>query len=211
MSAHLLGLLAQHSYPAIFLLLFACGVGAPLSEDLILVATGALVGKGLASPLVAIPVAYAGVVLGDCCLFLIGRRFGPRVLTHPKVSRLLSPERYARAKARFQKWGAWVVLGARFVAGTRAATFLTAGSLGVPLHRFLLADALGAAVTVPGTILLARAGAEHLDAGALPLIKKLLAGLVLTVALVLLVRALLRRRAAGAIVAEARKLEDAGP
>jgi membrane-associated protein len=211
MSAQLLALLAQHSYPAIFLLLFACGLGAPLSEDLILVATGALVGKGLASATLAIPVAYAGVVLGDCCLFLIGRRFGPRVLTHPKLSRLLTPERYARAKARFQKWGAWVVFASRFLAGTRAATFLTAGSLGVPLHRFVLADALGAAVTVPATILLARAGAEHLDAGALPMVKKVVAGVVLLVALTLLVRFLLKRRAAGAIVAEPRKLEDAGP
>ena len=52
--------IGRFSYPAVYLLLCACGVGAPLSEDLIVLAGGVLAAKGgaLLWPMAA--VAWAG-------------------------------------------------------------------------------------------------------------------------------------------------------
>ena len=41
------------------------------------------------------------------------------------------------------------VFYARFLAGLRAVVYLSAGSLGVPISRFLMYDLLGALISVP--------------------------------------------------------------
>ena len=41
------------------------------------------------------------------------------------------------------------VFYARFLAGLRAVVYLSAGSLGVPISRFLMYDLLGAVISVP--------------------------------------------------------------
>src|SRR5690349_8470519 len=98
-------LLTHFSYPAIFGLLLACGIGAPLSEELILLGTGALVAKGVCHPAAAVAVAFAGVLGGDLLLFSIGKRLGNRALTNRRVQKFCPPARREALTRRFEKWG----------------------------------------------------------------------------------------------------------
>jgi len=200
-------LLARFSYPAIFGLLLACGVGAPLSEEVILLGAGALVAKGLCQPIETIAVAYAGVLAGDLLLFTLARRIGGRALGHPRLRKVCPPARREVLAARFAKWGALAIFAARFVAGLRACTFFGAGLLGVPRRRFALADALAAAIWVPAVILLAKQVTPFLHG---PVLGVLRTG-ALAAAGGAVVYLLARRLAArlGAIVAARRDLGDA--
>lgn len=127
-----------------------------------MLATGLLVAKGAIHLIGALTVGYAGVLSGDMALYTIGRKVGRKALSHPRLSKLISPATLEKTSARFQRFGAGAVFAARFVAGTRIATFLSAGVLGVPFRRFILADGLAALITVPALVLFARASAEKL-------------------------------------------------
>jgi len=199
----ILALLAHCPYAAVFGLLLACGLGAPLSEDLILVATGALVAQGVLPAAGGVAVALAGVLAGDLALFALGRRLGGRALDGRLGRRLLPPPKRARLTARLSRWGLLAVFGARFIAGARACTFFAAGTLGVPRRRFVLTDTLAAAIWVPAMVLLSSAGASLLRGPALHAVR--------TVALIALAGVLgvwLARKGAAA-VAGRRPMEDA--
>jgi membrane-associated protein len=135
------------SYPAVFLLLVLCGVGAPLSEELIVLTGGLVVARSGASLSIMALAAYLGILAGDSALYRLGRSLGPRVFAHPRLAKMLTPERIGLLQKLFARRGAVAVFLARFLPGLRAPAFLLAGATGVPYRRFLLAD--GAAAWIP--------------------------------------------------------------
>lgn len=142
-------LIYRFTYPAILLLLVGGGVGVPVPEELVVLTSGVLVGQGRAELIAAGLACYLGVLTGDLLLYLIGRQAGPKVLEQRHFRRLFSPERVRRIEEKVTRHGALTIVFARFVAGLRAPTFLVAGVSRFPLRRFLVADALAAAVSVP--------------------------------------------------------------
>ncbi|QRN94250.1 DedA family protein [Archangium violaceum] len=142
--------IAGFSYPAVFLLLVLCGVGAPLSEELVVITGGLVVARSGASlPMMALT-AYLGILAGDSALYRIGRSLGPRVFSHPKLAKMLTPTRVELLRKMFARRGALTVFLARFLPGLRAPAFLLAGATGVPYRRFLLADGAAAWVAAMG-------------------------------------------------------------
>jgi membrane protein DedA with SNARE-associated domain len=146
--------LENWGYPALALLLGATGFGSPIPEDLLLVAAGYLISADVFSWRVTLPLAYLGVTGSDCILYWIGTQ----VRSHSQawLKRFVRPSRLALATG-WLRHGHVVVFIARLVPGTRAVTFIAAGVHGIPFRRFLLFDAIGAAVWVP---LLLFAGAQ---------------------------------------------------
>jgi membrane-associated protein len=142
--------IAGFSYPAVFLLLVLCGVGAPLSEELVIITGGLVVARTGASLSVMALAAYVGIVAGDSALYRIGRSLGPKVFSHPKLSKMLTPARLRLLQKLFARRGALAVFLARFLPGLRAPAFLLAGATGVPYRRFLLADAAAAWIPAMG-------------------------------------------------------------
>lgn len=143
-------LIAQFSYLAVFLLLVAGGVGAPVSEELTLIAGGVAIARGGGSLPLMIVVALAGVLCGDYLLYRIGRKLGPKAMTSKRFGKILTPERVAKVEGYFLKYGAWTIFGAGFVAGLRAPTFLISGVINYPIRKFLLADLACVVLFVPG-------------------------------------------------------------
>lgn len=139
-------LLQAFSYPAVFGLLAASGVGAPVSEELVLLAGGLLASKGSLSLPAMMAVAYLGLLVGDSLLYRIGRSLGTRALKSPRLKSVLTPSRVERVQGHFRQRGALTIAVARFTPGLRAPTFLIAGMSGLPYRSFLLADALAATV-----------------------------------------------------------------
>ncbi len=160
----LIGLFTNYGYLAVFSVLLACGFGVPIPEDVSLVAGGIIAGLGYADPWIMCGVGLAGVLLGDASVFLIGRRFGARVLGQRWARRLLSPRRYAQVQDRFDRYGNRMLFIARFLPGLRTAVFLSAGmTRRVGFGRFLLLDGAAALISVPLWVALGYYGAENRD------------------------------------------------
>jgi membrane protein DedA with SNARE-associated domain len=155
----LLGLLASGTHesiwrwiqhggpPVLFLLLFSCGLGLPLPEDIPLVVAGAMVAAGKMHIGVAAICAWCGIIGGDCVLYSLGRKFGMEVTRIPFIGRHLQPERIRKVEGMFQRWGIWVVAIGRMFAGIRGAMVVVAGATHFTFWKFLIADGLAAVVS----------------------------------------------------------------
>jgi membrane protein DedA with SNARE-associated domain len=155
--------LSKYTYPAMLLLLAVAGLGVPVSEDLTLLLAGALAGDGVTRFWPTLIAGYLGVVFGDLLIYNWGRRLGPAAYNHPRVRKHLSPARQQRLDAHFHKHGFLTVIVGRHTPILRALAFFLAGASGVPPWKFLLADCLSAAITVPIVVSLGYFFGDHLD------------------------------------------------
>jgi membrane protein DedA with SNARE-associated domain len=155
--------LSKYTYPAMLALLAAAGLGVPISEDLTLLLAGALAGDGITRFWPTLIAGYLGVLIGDLLIYTWGKRLGPAAYGHPRVRKHLSPERRQKLDAHFHRHGFLTVVVGRHTPVLRAAVFFLAGASGVPPWKFLLADGLSAAVTVPVLVWLGYYFGDHLD------------------------------------------------
>lgn len=182
------------SYPAVLGLLISAGFGAPVSEDAIMIAAGMVIAHANGSLIAMILVAWVGVVIGDSALWRIGSRLGTRAVKVRHIQRVLTPSRLAWVERHFERYGVLTIFFARFLIGFRSVTFLSAGTTGMSYRRFIIADALGAAIFVPTLVWLGwRFGEAVLDdvKGALAW----LLGGAIAVVLTIVVVSVIRRRA----------------
>jgi membrane-associated protein len=187
--------ISTFSYPAVFLLLLAAGMGMPISEDVVLVAGGVAAGQTGVSLGWMMLCAWVGVVCGDYILFRIGRRFGHRALNQRWVRKAATPRRVAWVTSHFDKYGVLTVFMARFTIGLRVVTFVSAGVSGIRSAKFLAADAAAAAIFVPALVWLGFRFGNAILADVESTLAWVL-GAVLTVLAVGVVSAAIRRRRA---------------
>ncbi len=137
-------------YPALLIILIVASLGVPIPEDIPLIAAGVLLKThGIASWHGTLIVALIGIMSGDLVLYTLGRRWGPDVVSHRSVRWLITPRRFTRLSAEFQRHGTWMCFVGRFIVGVRAAMCMTAGATRFPYWRFFLADFCGALLSVP--------------------------------------------------------------
>src|SRR4051794_29162534 len=67
----------------VFLLLFACGLGFPLPEDIPLIIAGAFLWTDTHSLVITSIAAWCGIMSGDIVLYMMGRRFGMEITRVP--------------------------------------------------------------------------------------------------------------------------------
>jgi membrane protein DedA with SNARE-associated domain len=159
----LVSLLGRFTYVAILAVLCAAGLGAPISEDLVLLVSGALAARDVTDFRMSLAVGYGGVVLGDLLIYHWGSRLGPRAYEHRIVRKVLSVEKQEKLRAHFARHGGLTVIVGRHTPGLRAPIFFLSGASGVGIWKFLVCDALSAAVTVPVVVALGYYFGEHLD------------------------------------------------
>jgi membrane protein DedA with SNARE-associated domain len=137
------------TYLGLLVILLLCGMGLPLPEDVVLLAAGYLVHHGVTRYGYTLGVSVVGVMGGDLSLFMLGRHFGQGVVRYIALVRPSSQRRIDRLKEFMHRHGHRAILYARFLAGARALVYICAGSLGVPVNRFMAFDLLGAVISVP--------------------------------------------------------------
>ena len=141
--------LEHFTYLGLLVVLVLCGLGLPVPEDAVLLTGGFLAHRGLVEYPVTLAVSFVGVITGDCSLFFLGRRFGTGLLRYFGLMHPNSRKSIARMRSFMNRYGNRAIFYGRFLAGLRALVYLSAGSLGVPVSRFLMYDLLGAAISVP--------------------------------------------------------------
>lgn len=137
------------AYGLLFALLFSCGIGAPMNEDIVLLVAAALTLNGVMDPLPLMAVAWFGLVLGDALVFHWGRRLGPRLFATRWIARIVPPERLAAAQQRVRRGGPATIFLIRFMPGIRTVLFFAAGTLKLPYRTLLFYDGLAAAIELP--------------------------------------------------------------
>ena len=95
---------------------------------------------------ILLPVCILGVVFSDIVLYTIGRYFGEWLLKRPWMARVLPADKRRHTEENFHRYGVSILIIGRLMPGIRAPLFFTAGSMRLPLPRFLLADGIGAVV-----------------------------------------------------------------
>ncbi|SFY48225.1 DedA family protein [Streptomyces sp. F-1] len=194
--AHLAPLLAHYGYWAVGAVILVEDFGVPAPGETILLAAGVYAGAGELDVVKVGLIAFAAAVVGDNIGFLIGH-YGGRAFVH-RWGRyvFLTPKRFATAEGFFHRHGGKIVTVARFVEGLRQVNGIIAGTSGMHWRRFLVFNALGAALWVGLWTSLAYLAGSHITE-VYDEIKRyeiyfLVALAVLVVALV--VRHVLRRR-----------------
>ncbi|HEX4055428.1 MAG TPA: DedA family protein [Tepidisphaeraceae bacterium] len=139
--------LVAGGYGALFGLLFSCGLGFPLPEDVPLIASGILIADHRMHLAIAAPLAWLGIVGGDCILYAIGHRYGNSIVKIPLIGKHITQRRLDRAENLFRKYGAWMVAVGRMFMGIRGAMIVAAGTSRLKFHKFIIADGLAAIVS----------------------------------------------------------------
>jgi membrane protein DedA with SNARE-associated domain len=144
----MLGLIDQFGYFGVALIVFVESFGVPAPGETAIIAGSAYAGSGHFNIFLVATVAFFAAVIGDSIGYLIGRR-GGRPLVH-RFGRYvrLTPERFDKVEGFMSRQGPKVVVIARFVEGLRQFNGIVAGITGMPFHRFLAWNALGAALWV---------------------------------------------------------------
>jgi membrane protein DedA with SNARE-associated domain len=117
--------------------------GVPLPGEVALVTAGALAHEGKLQIAVVIPVAAGAAIAGDNIGYLLGRKWGRRLLEHDGPF-LRSRRRFlAEGERFFARHGPKAVFLARFVAAARVAAAWLAGADRMPWRNFVVWNALG--------------------------------------------------------------------
>ncbi|WP_051676386.1 VTT domain-containing protein [Polaromonas glacialis] len=127
-------------------------IGLPVPAVPTLLVAGSLA----ASPAQAGQMLAAAVlasVLADGVWYQAGRAFGYRVLSGLCKLSINPGSCVSETEGRFIRWGAWSLVVAKFVPGFSTVAPPIAGSLRMPLPRFIAAAGLGAALWAGAAIL----------------------------------------------------------
>lgn len=155
--------LGKWSYLGLFVILLAAGLGVPLPEDIPLLAAGWLVHQGGADLSLMVLVGLIGVMLGDSCLFTMGRRYGVHIVEHRWLRTIARPWLLQKAREKYEKHGEIILFAARFMPGLRSVMFLTAGMFRVPYWKFLVIDGVAALISVPVWVWVGYKFTAHLE------------------------------------------------
>ncbi len=176
----LTGLNATTAYLSIFGILFVCGLGVPIPEDITLISAGILASMKTIRLPGALIVCFIGVLVGDSILFNLGRYYGRRVFQLPVFRRIFTQERIEAAEARVRRNSKFICFSGRFLPGLRAPIFLTAGVMGVRPLIFYGLDGFAALISVPAWVFVGYYAAENIEK-ALKIAKHLQIYILLTV------------------------------
>jgi membrane protein DedA with SNARE-associated domain len=147
--------LVAHAYAVVFVGVLVDATGTPFPGRLLLITAGGIAATGGANVLLLICLAVVAALLGDHVWYLAGRLGGDRVVRlYCRVVLLGATPCVERAKAYFARFGPGVFIVGRFVAGVRIVVTPLAASSGMPYRRYVLYDAIGAAVWATVWILL---------------------------------------------------------
>ena len=139
--------IGRGGYYVLFALLFSCGLGVPLPEDVPLILAGYFVAIGKMHLAVAAVVAWCGIIGGDIVLYHLGKKFGLGITRLPLIGKHVTVDRIEWVERKFEKWGIWVVAVGRLFAGVRGAMVVASGAIRYNLVKFIIADGLAAIVS----------------------------------------------------------------
>ena len=198
---------------AILLLVLVEDFGIPVPGETVLIAGAVFAGSGRLNIVAVAVVGFVAAVAGDNIGYAIGR-FGGRALAERWGKYVfLTAERLEKAEAFFDRHGAKIITVARFIEGLRQANGIIAGISHMHWLRFVIFNALGAALWVGTWVSVGYFAGQHIttiyDAITTYSLYVAIAAVVLIAALV--VRHLRKRHRFAAAAAQAMAAAPSAP
>ena len=153
---------------AFFLTLLLIVAATFVSEDLTCIGAGLLIARGSLPWTAGVGACLVGLVVGDLLLYAGGRLIGRPVTRVAPLRWMIRQEELERACRWFTERSAALLIGGRFVPGTRLPTYVAAGVVRMPLIPFsawvVVAAVLWTPLLVGGAALFGAAAAERIGA-----------------------------------------------
>ena len=124
-------------YTIIFLIAYIENVFPPSPSDVVVVFGGALAAMQHGSFMAALLAGTFGSTLGFMTMYGVGKWFGRRIIETGKL-KFIPIENIHRLESWFAKYGYWIIVANRFLAGTRALVSFFAGLSELNLLRTTL-------------------------------------------------------------------------
>ena len=148
LTADLEALIWHYGVFAVSLMLALELLGLPVPGETLLIFAAILARRGEMSLPALLIFAWAGSVLGDNVGYIIGRTLGRATISRYGAKIGLTDERMRAVEKIFVRYGAATVMFARFFNILRQLNGIVSGMLGMSWWRFLLFNAIGAALWV---------------------------------------------------------------
>jgi membrane-associated protein len=171
----------------------AMGLDLVVPGEVGMVIVGAAAEEAEVTLLAVIPPAAGGAVAGDSVGYLLGRRFGARLVCRSDRLRHRLEPALARSHGYFERHGPRAVFTARWVGALRGVVPVVAGMAGMPYRRFVTWD-------VPAAILWSTAVVSlgwFLGDDVAAVVDRIGLGISVLVVALIVVVVLVRRRAGG--------------
>jgi membrane protein DedA with SNARE-associated domain len=137
--------------------------GVPVPGETVLILGAVYAGAGRLNIFLVGLLAFLAAIVGDNIGFAIGHVGGRRLVDRFGRYILLTPERFEKAASFFTRHGGKVIVIARFVEGLRQANGIVAGTIGMHWLRFLMFNAIGAALWVATWTSIGYFSGSHID------------------------------------------------
>jgi membrane protein DedA with SNARE-associated domain len=121
-------------------------LGPPLPSGPLLIVAGALANEGRVAALSIASVAWVAGMLGKVALYVVGGRYGRRVMGALCRLAVTPNSSIGRTDRHFERWGGALLIFAEFIPGLRTLAPSLAGAERLSAIPFLLYSALGAAL-----------------------------------------------------------------
>jgi membrane protein DedA with SNARE-associated domain len=155
--------LNQFGYVAVAGLVLIEDFGVPVPGETILILAAVDAGTGRLNVFLVALLGFLGALLGDNIGFAIGHYGGRPLIERYGRYIFLTPERVARATGFFDRHGGWIIIVARFIEGLRQANGIIAGISGIRWAKFLVFNAIGAALWVAVWTSVGYFSGSHID------------------------------------------------
>ena len=148
MTQNLIWLITMYGLPIVFVNVFVDQIGLPVPAMPTLILAGAIAASGAIGLTSLFAAAVLACIVPDCVWFLVGRRYGMRVLkTLCRIS--LEPDSCVnQTQSRFERWGVNSLVIAKFVPGLAIIAPPLAGAIRIGWPRFLTLSAIGGSIWV---------------------------------------------------------------
>lgn len=140
--------LDQYGYPVLFFVVLVESFGIPAPGQTLLITGALLAATGQLHLWGVLLTVFAAAVIGDSIGWFLGRRGGRRLILRYGGWLGLNRHRFRRLTRHFERYGGWIVTIGRFIDVLRQINGLMAGIVKMPFARFVLFNALGAAMWV---------------------------------------------------------------
>jgi membrane protein DedA with SNARE-associated domain/rhodanese-related sulfurtransferase len=141
-----LGLLAHHTYSLMFGWVLIEQGGLPIPSVPIMIAAGTLSAAHKLHVAYAIPVIMLACFLSDSAWYLLGKRYGGKVLDILCRFSLEAATCVERTHGTVSRRGAFTLLFAKFVPGLSTVAAPIAGQARIPYHTFIAYDMAGTVI-----------------------------------------------------------------
>lgn len=155
--------LNRYGYLAIAGLVMIEDFGVPLPGETVLILGAVYAGAGRLNVVLVALLAFLGAVAGDNIGFAVGHFGGRRLLERYGRYVLITPQALDHATQFFERHGGKIIIVARFIEGLRQANGIIAGTSGMHWAKFVVFNAVGAALWVAVWTTIGYVSGSHID------------------------------------------------